>query len=245
MDTPSTLPQDLWDRIPPEARPYIETLQGQVQTLTSMVHTLQEQVRTLQEQLNQTSRNSSCPPSRDPPQSPRPRRPRGPRRRGGPPGHPGHTRLWLPVEEADEVVGLKPAQCTHCQAPLSGDDGSVTNHGADTYPSRQGRIKLVEGHHAGCAALHPNLLNINVVCAMCLSGCLPCYDPTGMRTFPRQSHSPWICYASLRTRRIESGDTSRPYVPCTQLRCVVPSLVPRRTDARSIRDVEPQAHSLR
>ena len=128
MDTLSTLPQDLWERIPPEARPYIETLKGQVQTLTAMVHTLQEQVRTLQEQLNQTSRNSSRPPSSDPPQSPRPRRFRGQRRRGGQPGHLGHTRLLLPVEEVDEVVVLKPAQCVHCQAALSGDDRKPFRH---------------------------------------------------------------------------------------------------------------------
>src|SRR5256886_14285495 len=110
MDTPPTLPQELWDRIPPEVRAYIETLKGQVKTLTSMVHTLQEQVRTLQEQLNQTSRNASRPPSSDPPQSQRPRRPRGQRRRGGPPGHPRHTRSLGPVEEGDEGGVLKPRQ---------------------------------------------------------------------------------------------------------------------------------------
>src|SRR5437870_8717884 len=122
MDTPLTLPQELWDRLPPEVRAYIETLKGQVKTLTSMVHTLQEQVRTLQEQLNQTSQNSSRPPSSDPPQHRRPRRPQSHRRRGGQPGHPGHTRTLIPVEAVDEVVVLKPEQCTHCQAPLSGDD---------------------------------------------------------------------------------------------------------------------------
>ena len=72
MDTPPTLPQDLWDQTPPEVRAYIETLEGQVQTLTFIIHTLQEQVRVLQEQVTQTSRNSSRPPSSDPPQSPRP-----------------------------------------------------------------------------------------------------------------------------------------------------------------------------
>ena len=91
-------------------------------------HTLQEQVRTLQEQLNQTSRNSSRPSSSDPPQHERPRRPRSKRRRGGQPGHPGHTRTLIPMEEVDEVVVLKPAQCTHCHAPLRGDDPRPWRH---------------------------------------------------------------------------------------------------------------------
>src|SRR5437660_11014548 len=108
MDTHPSLPPELWERTPPAIRTYIETLEGQVQTLTSMVHTLQEQVRTREERLNQTSRNSSRPPSSDPPQHQRPRRPAGKRRRGGQPGHPGHTRTLVRVEEADEVVVLKP-----------------------------------------------------------------------------------------------------------------------------------------
>jgi hypothetical protein len=87
-----------------------------------MVQALQEQNRALQEQLNQTSRHSSRPPSRDPPSSPRPKRPRSKRRRGGQPGHPGQTRTLIPVEDVDEVVPLKPEPCQGCQAPLSGDD---------------------------------------------------------------------------------------------------------------------------
>src|SRR4029434_2253186 len=76
MDMHPSLPPELWQRTPPAIRAYIETLEGQVQTLTSMVHTLQEQVRTLEERLNQTSRNSSRPPSSDPlpPQRPHPLR---------------------------------------------------------------------------------------------------------------------------------------------------------------------------
>src|SRR6266704_3155118 len=128
MDTPLTLPQELWDRLPPEVRAYIETLKGQVKTLTSMVHTLQKQVRTLQEQLNQTSRNSSRPPSSDPPSHERPPRPRSTRRRGGQPGHPGSTRLLIPVEDVEAVVVLKPEQCLHCHAPLSGEDSKLWRH---------------------------------------------------------------------------------------------------------------------
>jgi transposase len=92
-----------------------------VETLASIVHTLQEQ-------LNQTARHSSRPPSSDPPQHGRPRRPRGERRRGGQPGPPGSPRTLVPVEEVDEVVVLKPGQCTYCQAPLSGDDPKPWRH---------------------------------------------------------------------------------------------------------------------
>src|SRR5499433_3844998 len=152
MDTPPTLPQELWDRIPPEVRAYIETLKGQVKTLTSMVHTLQEQVRTLQEQHNQTSRNSSRPPSSDPPQSQRLRRPRGQRRRGGQPGHPGHTRTLVPVEEVDTVVVLKPKQCRSCQALLSGDDTSPFRHQVIEIPPVKPVITEYQWHQVTCPA---------------------------------------------------------------------------------------------
>ena len=85
-------------------------------------------MQALQEQRNQTSRNSSRPPSSDPPHSEQPRRPRSKRRRGGQPGHLGHTRTLVPVDEVDEVVVIKPAQCTQCQAPLSGDDPTPWRH---------------------------------------------------------------------------------------------------------------------
>ena len=85
-------------------------------------------MQALQAQLNQTSRNSSRPPASDPPHRERPRRPRSQRRRGGQPGHPCHTRTLVPVDEVDEVVVLKPEQCTHCQAPLLGDDPKPWRH---------------------------------------------------------------------------------------------------------------------
>ena len=117
-----------------------------------MVHTLQEQVRTLEERLNQTSRNSSRPPSSDPPQPQRPRRPPGKRRRGGQPGHPGHTRTLVPVEEVDEVVVLKPKQCRSCHAPLSGDDASPFRHQVIEIPPIKPVITEYQWHQVTCPA---------------------------------------------------------------------------------------------
>src|SRR5262244_1376518 len=146
MDTHPTVLQTLWDQTPPAVRAYIETLEGQVQTLTSMIHTLQEQGRALQEQVTQTSRNSSRPPSSDPPSSPRPQRPRSQRRRGGQPGHPGQTRLLIPVEDVDQIVPLKPAQCRGCQAPLSGDDPAPFRHQVIEIPPIQPVITEYQWH---------------------------------------------------------------------------------------------------
>jgi transposase len=150
METLPALLHEVWERTPPEAQAYIRALEARVETLTSMVHTLQEQVGTLQEQLNQTSRNSSRPPSSDPPQHQRPHRPRGQRRRGGQPGHPGSTRTLIPVEDVDEVVVLKPAQCTHCQAPLSGDDPTPWRHQVIEIPPLTPVVTEYQWHQLAC-----------------------------------------------------------------------------------------------
>jgi transposase len=115
------------------------------------VQTLQEQNRALQERLPQTSRNSSRPPSSDPPQRPRPRRPRGQRRRGGQPGHPGHTRTLLPVEEVDEVVVLKPDRCRGCHALLWGDDPTPFRHQVIEIPPIQPVVTEYQWHQLVCA----------------------------------------------------------------------------------------------
>ena len=121
MDRPATLPPDIWARTPPAAQAYMRALEARVAALEGMMQALQVQ-------LKQSSRNSSRPPSSDLPPSMRLRRPRSHRRRGGQPGHPGHTRTLVPVEDVHEVVVLKPAQCPHCQTPFSRDDPTPWRH---------------------------------------------------------------------------------------------------------------------
>jgi transposase len=152
METHPVLPPELWDQTPPEVQGYIRVLEARVETMAAMVSTLQEQVRTLQEQLNQTSQNSSRPPSSDPPQHRRPGHPQRHRRRGGQPGHPGHTRTLIPGEEVDEVVVLKPTQCTHCQAPLSGDDPKPWRHQVLELPPIKPVVTEYQWHQLACPA---------------------------------------------------------------------------------------------
>jgi transposase len=152
MDTHPSLPQDLWEQTPPEVRAYIVALEARVTALESMVQALQEQNRALQEQLNQTSRNSSRPPSSDPLSSPRPKHPRSQRRRGGQPGHPGQTRTLIPVEDVDQIVPLKPEQCQGCQAPLSGDDPAPFRHQVMEIPPIQPVITEYQWHQLVCPA---------------------------------------------------------------------------------------------
>jgi transposase len=144
MVTSTALPPDIWRRTPPEAQAYVRALEARVAALEGMLQALQAQ-------LKQTSRNSAHPPASDPPQSMRPRRPRSSRRRGGHPGHPGHTRTLVPVEDVNEVVGLKPTQCPHCQTPFSGDDPAPWRHQVMEIPPLRPIITEYQWHQLVCA----------------------------------------------------------------------------------------------
>ena len=76
---------------------------------------LEARVEKLEEQLRRGSRNSSLPPSQDPPSAPpRPGRPDSRRAQGGQPGHEGKSRPVLALEQVDEVVEHWPERCRAC-----------------------------------------------------------------------------------------------------------------------------------
>jgi transposase len=76
---------------------------------------LEARVSELERRLNRSSRNSSLPPSQDPPSAPaRPGAKRSGRGRGGQPGHEGKRRRLLPPEQVDEVVEHWPERCQAC-----------------------------------------------------------------------------------------------------------------------------------
>jgi transposase len=115
--------QAVWDQTPAAVQDDLDALEVRGAAVESTVQRLEATVQHLTAHVQQTSQNSSRPPSSAPPQAagkPSRREPSG-RRPGGQPGHEGHPRALVPVEEVDVVVPVKPARCHHCQHPWQGE----------------------------------------------------------------------------------------------------------------------------
>jgi len=88
-----------------------ERLAAQVEQLTAKVVSQDERIAQLERQLGRSSRNSSQPPSADPPSAPkRSKSPTG-RKQGAQSGHEGKGRELLPTLAVDEVIEHWPASC--------------------------------------------------------------------------------------------------------------------------------------
>jgi transposase len=85
------------------------------QRLVDANERLEARVAELERRLNRSSRNSSLPPSQDPPSAPpRPRGKGSGRKRGGQQGHEGCHRRLVPPEQVDEIVEHWPRSCQSC-----------------------------------------------------------------------------------------------------------------------------------
>ena len=89
-----------------------ERLASQVEVLSARVARQDERIAQLERRLNRSSRNSSSPPSVDPPRktSKRGKDPSG-RSQGAQAGHEGHGRELLPLAAVDEVIEHWPECC--------------------------------------------------------------------------------------------------------------------------------------
>lgn len=116
--------------------PGCRALQARVTHLEAQLAQLHSQLATLEARLNQTSKNSSRPPSSDPPRTPRrpPTPPRSDRKRGAQPGHKGCFRSLLPPDAVDHLVSLLPDTCSHCLASLPSEPP------VDTPPPRRHQV---------------------------------------------------------------------------------------------------------
>ena len=115
-----------------------ERLEAQVEQLTAKVARQEERIATLERQLKRSSRNSSQPPSVDPPSAP-PRRGKDPsgRKQGAQPGHHGKGRPLLPAWAVDEFVDHWPSACGCGHVFAAGElvaDGEPARHQLEELP---------------------------------------------------------------------------------------------------------------
>jgi transposase len=110
----------------------------QIQELSETVARQGERIAQLERRLNRGSRNSSQPPSVDPPGTP-PRRGKDSsgRRQGGQPGHEGKGRPLLPAWAVDQVVDHWPDRCA-CGHEFAQDElvavGEPVRHQVEELP---------------------------------------------------------------------------------------------------------------
>jgi len=116
---------------------------------------LEARVGELERRLNRSSRNSSLPPSQDPPSAPRrPGGKRSGRGRGGQPGHEGKHRRLLAPERVDEVVEHWPERCRSCarvfDAPELVDAADPWRHQVAELPPIAVRVTEHRLHRVCC-----------------------------------------------------------------------------------------------
>lgn len=151
MDTQPPLPPDIWEQTPPVAQELIVAQAAVLAQLRAEVAQLRATVEELAQRLGRNSRNSSQPPSADPPQTTRPSRASSGRRPGGQPGHEGQSRAWVPSEQVDVIIPLRPERCARCQFPLQGEDGQPQRHQVTDIPSVKPRVIEYQLHRLACS----------------------------------------------------------------------------------------------
>jgi transposase len=117
---------------------------------------LEARVAELERRLNRSSRNSSLPPSQDPPSAPRPRRPSSGRTRGAQPGHEGASRPLLALERVDQVVEHWPQSCQACAHVFAEDErvdaAAVQRHQVSELPPIAVTVTEHRLHRLRCPA---------------------------------------------------------------------------------------------
>jgi len=86
-------------------------LSERVAAQDARIERLAASVEELERRLNRNSRNSSTPPSQDPPGAPERKRAPSGRGQGAQPGHLGHGRRLQPMASVDEVIQHWPERC--------------------------------------------------------------------------------------------------------------------------------------
>jgi transposase len=122
-------------------------------TVRTLVMELLRRLAQVEARLNQTSRNSSKPPSSDPPHA-RLRATKEPtgRKAGGQPGHEGHGRKLKSESEVDQIVDVRPERCGQCGTLLLGEDAAPERHQVTELPRSTPVVTEYRRHCLWCVA---------------------------------------------------------------------------------------------
>ncbi len=144
------LPSALWERLSPEVQAAVGVvIDGYERRLAA----LEAEIAELKERLNQTSQNSSRPPSSDGPHVKRkpPKAPSG-RKLGAQPGHAVHQRALVPLAQVSEGIVCKPTHCRRCGRPVPGSDPEPWRHQVVDLPLPGPQITEYQLHRIRCAS---------------------------------------------------------------------------------------------
>ena len=145
-----------WQHTPVAVQKQVIWLWEVVRELTSQVTQLQQRVAEL-EQRGGGGRGSGSPGAGAqeadkiglPPPPKRSRRQSG-KKPGGQPGHEGHGRSLLPVEQVDDVVAVSPSSCGHCGHALVGHDPHPQRHQVVDIPPVRAQFIEYQLHTLRC-----------------------------------------------------------------------------------------------
>ena len=154
---PGITTQD-WDKTPTSVQTLVYTMLTAVEEMQQIMPQLQKQIEQQQKRINQleeqvgkSSRNSSKPPSSDPPNVKKPPpKAQGERKQGGQPGHKGHGRKLKPPEEVTRFVVSKPSQCQECGTLLLGTDPQPQRHQVCELPPIEPEVIEYQAHALTC-----------------------------------------------------------------------------------------------
>ena len=140
----SLVPQEVLDRLAPEAQAIVRMLLAEIERLRARVVELEAR-------LGQTPQNSSRPPSSQHPHArPPARRNKSGRRPGAQPGHPRHERSLIPAEECHQVHVLRPECCRRCGEALTGRDADPLRHQVWELPEIRPVVTEYRRHRLTC-----------------------------------------------------------------------------------------------
>ncbi len=161
MNLPPELPisAEDWEKTPATVQAVVillweenQTLKAQMVQMRDQMEKMQAELDKLHERVNKNSRNSSQPPSSDPPQKrsyPKPEL--SGEKKGGRKGHHGHGRKLKAAEEVSKIVKSLPTICKDCGTLLLGEDPQPERHQVSEAPEIKPVIVEYQRHTLNCS----------------------------------------------------------------------------------------------